>query len=279
MLRKSIIAISTLCFLFFGLSRFVGIGEGGLERVTSFFLYPVLRIQHVLMTPLINWRAQSQAYTSLIADLENSFKVREKLQQEVIQLKALRHYEENSKEVRDFLNRYTHGVVGIAQVLLKNFKGTHFYLIDAGSAQGIEKDMIAMHKDCLVGRVIEVYPHYSKVLLITDKGCKVAAFCAETNSQGVHEGLTLLDVTRLNYVNHLDSIKQGDLVLSSGEGLIFPHGFGLGRIKQCESDGLHYSISVAPLIDFRKINYCSIVKNTIKLVADASSKTEGNFDE
>ena len=36
--------------------------------------------------------------------------------------------------------------------------------------------MIAVFKDCFLGRVVEVYPWYSKVLLITDPGCKVAVY-------------------------------------------------------------------------------------------------------
>ncbi len=274
MLKKSIIGISVLFFLFMGLSRFLGIGEGGIETGSSVLLYPFLRVQKVLLTPYEQWKASRQSVKALLRDLENSLQAQEKLQQEVIHLKALVHYTENSQEIRDFLERYTHSSARIVRVLLKNFDGFHFFLIDGGTSQGIEKDMIAVYKDCLIGRVTEVYPYYSKVVLITDRTCKVAAYCPQTNTQGVHEGINLLDLTLLNYVNHLDQVKEGDMVLSSGEGLIFPRGFGLGRVKQREYDGLQYSITVTPLVDFKNIHYCALVSHGVLLSDPQDQKIE-----
>lgn len=268
MLKHTIIFVSLIIFLFMGLSRFLGIGEGGLESASSRIAYPFLVVQRMLVAPLNRWREKRQSSLALMKDLERSLVARENLQQEVIQLKALLNYTENSQDLRDFLNRYENSTAQIVRILLKNFSGSHYFLIDAGAGQGIEKDMIALHKDTLIGRVIEVYPYYSKVLLLTDQGCKIAAFCAGTNTQAIHEGMNRLDMTRLSYVNHLDEVKEGDLVLSSGEGLIFPRGFGLGRIKQQEHDGLHYSITVQPLTDLNRIDYCAIVKQGIVLNPD-----------
>lgn len=275
MLKQSIIFLCVIFFLFMGLSRFLGIGEGGLESASSLLLYPFFLAQRTLSAPFISWREKRQTPEAVMRDLERSLQAQERLQQEVIKLKALMNYQENSQDVRNFLNRYVNSAAQIVRILLKNFTGSHFFLIDAGSRQGIEKDMIALYKDCLIGRVVEVYPYYSKVLLITDRHCKVAAFCAATNAHGIHEGINGVDATRLSYVNHLDEVKEGDMVLSSGEGLIFPRGFGLGRIKQREYDGLHYSITVEPLVNFGKIDYCCIVKNGIKLSdVDGTNQTQ-----
>ena len=68
--------------------------------------------------------------------------------------------------------------------------------------------MIAVFKDCLVGRVVEVYPYYSKVILITDPTCKVAAICTSTNVKGIHEGMLSLTTTKLSFVNHLEEVKK-----------------------------------------------------------------------
>ena len=97
MLKKSIIGISVLFFLFMGLSRFLGIGEGGIETGSSVLLYPFLRIQKVLLTPYEQWKTSRQSVKALLSDLENSLRAQERLQQEVIQLKALVHYTENSQ--------------------------------------------------------------------------------------------------------------------------------------------------------------------------------------
>lgn len=273
MLKKSIIRASVLLFFFVGLSRLFGIGEGRLESVSSVVVYPFLVVHKAITRGFNNWRVATASHASLLKDLETSLTERDKLQQELIQLKALVHYQDRTKEIHAFLDRYKTNQCTIVQVLFKNFDGSHFFLIDAGSSQGITSSMIAVYKDCLVGRVTEVYPSYSKVLLITDPGCKVAALCAETNAQGIHEGIMRLDCTKLNYVNHLDEIKKGDLVLSSGEGLVFPHGFGLGRIQSEERNNHNYRILLTPLLDLKKLDYCCVVANDIQLV------TQQNIDD
>jgi cell shape-determining protein MreC len=61
-------------------------------------------------------------------------------------------------------------------------------------------------------------------------------------------------------VSHLASVKEAEMVVSSGEGLVFPQGFALGRIKMIEPDGLYTKIEIEPLIDLLTIDYCMLMK-------------------
>jgi len=61
-------------------------------------------------------------------------------------------------------------------------ENAQFILVDGGSRQGVKKDMVALHNNCLIGRVDDVYPWYCKICLITDPACKVAAYCAKTGA-------------------------------------------------------------------------------------------------
>jgi rod shape-determining protein MreC len=132
--------------------------------------------------------------------------------------------------------------------------------IDRGASKGVQPNMVALYKNCLIGRVSEVYPSYSKVLLITDKTCKIAALCGTTKSSGIHEGLNKKDYCTLNYVSHLCTLEEGELVISSGEGLVFPQGFGLGKIKSFTRKGLFYDVVIEPLVDLKNIEYVYIIQ-------------------
>ena len=122
--------------------------------------------------------------------------------------------------------------------------------------------MIALHTNNLIGKVTEVYPYYSKVMLVTDPHCNVAAYCSSNGVKGIHHGLKK-GTTTLSYVDHRDEVVQDDLVISSGEGGLFPRGFALGRIAYSESPGYGRSLVVKPLIDLTQLEYCCIVPNTI----------------
>jgi rod shape-determining protein MreC len=263
MLRKSIIQLSLLLFFFVGLSRFFGIGDGGIEAFSSRIVYPFLLVQHQISQFMKTYKLTNESHSHLINELEESFKEREKLQQELLRLSGLLHFQTGTEELRGFLDHYGGKQSTISRILFKNFDGSHFYLIDRGVDAGITVGMIAAYKDCLVGRVTEVFPFYSKVLLITDGACKVAALCAETNAKGIYEGIRNHELAKLNYVNHLDRIKEGDLVLSSGDGLLFSAGFGLGRIKHWKLDGLNYSITLSPLCDLKRLEYCCILPHDV----------------
>lgn len=266
---KRILYIGTIVLLFFfGLSRFLGLGEGRLEQLLSVLVYPVLKVQKRITHAMRGRdRVLSQASAQgLLQDLEQSLEQRDTLQKELIELKAYLRYAENTKEIRAFLSRYKTDAAKIAQVLVRNFDGQQFYILDAGSKQGVLLDMITVHKESLVGRVIEVYPSYSKILLITDPLCKVAAICAQTGTKGIHEGMGNPNRTALGYVDPLQPIKEGDLVLSSGEGMLFPSGYALGTIKHAENDGHSYTISVEPSAPIKTIDYCCLLPRGVEMM-------------
>ncbi len=265
MVKKFVISFSSICLFFIGLSRLFGIGGTSLEKVSSLLVYPVLVMGKAIRSPFLQWNEHNRSVHEVLTDLEASSAARDDLQKEVLELRALLNYKECTKDMREFLTRYSPETCLVAQVLLKQFGSSHFYLIDAGSKRGVSEDMIAVFKDCLLGRVVEVYPWYSKVLLITDPGCKVAAVCSQTGVKAIHEGAKQLDVTQLTYVGVLDELKENDMVLSSGEGMIFPKGFGLGRIKHIEHDGYTARVAVTPLLDLRTINYCCLIEQLTEL--------------
>jgi len=263
MIKKGLTSIIILGILFVGLSRLLGLSDGGVESVASYVAYPFLRLQKMITQPYISWQKRRCITKNLLVELEGLMKERNSLVKELIALKGLQRYQAETQDMRDYLKRYDTSSSVVAPILLKNFSGGDFYLIDAGENFGITKDMIALYNNNLIGKVTEVYPSYSKVSLVTDPHCNVAAYCASNGVKGIHHGLNQ-GRTTLSYVDHRDEVHKGDLVLSSGEGGLFPRGFALGKIAHADSDGYSRSILIKPLVDLKGIDYCCIVPNTIR---------------
>src|SRR5579872_568698 len=230
-----------------------------IKQMASYFVYPVLLVQCVLVDPIKQNQGQAADVEELQDQLSALQQEYQKILAENVQYKATLAYMNDIKELQEFKDRYQeHG--HISQVLVRHFSSQeHYFLIDGGTNKNIQKDMVVVHQNNLIGRVTEVYPWYSKVSLVTDRNCKVAAYCAKTKAHGIHQGTNDVACTALSYVNHLEPIEEGDMVLSSGEGLIFPQGFSLGTIKTCHVDDLYKQISLEPCCDLRRLDYCVVM--------------------
>lgn len=247
-------------FLVFAGNRTLYFKTGIFEKVSSVVVYPFLVFHKKITAPITAFFVKSPTIKELEAQIKELSQERETLLADTIRLNASLNYVDATKELRMFAERYESENVLIAQILVKHLNDNgHYFLVDAGSKKGIEQDMVAVYKNCLLGRVIQVYPLYSKVVLITDQSCKVAAVCTQTKASGIHEGTTQEKRTALKFVSHLSNLTTNDLILSSGEGLVFPQGFGLGKIAHFEPDGLHYRVEVEPLVDFGSLSYCCLI--------------------
>ena len=260
--KKNILIYSFILvsFSFFFINR-IFYSSNVLEKTGSIFLYPIIMTQRKIINPIYNHFQKRKNLNELQLLLEKEKKEKKELLEENIKIKATLDYKKEISEITEFKNRYKFEDKMLAQVIFKMFDdNVHFILVDVGSSKGIKKDMVAIYKNCLLGKVIKTYPYYSKILLITDKNCKVSGYCNFTKTKGVHEGLNSTKETILNYVPHYENLREGDLILSSGEGLIFPKGFALGKIKSFKKQNVTYKVIVEPLTDIKEIENCYLVQ-------------------
>ncbi len=216
-----------------------------LDYYSSYIVYPLLKLQYSLISPVKSYFQKRQTVTELHEQIATLQQERDHLLSHNIELNSLIGFAQDTQEVIEFKSRYDFSQAILAQILVKNFsEQSHFFLIDRGLTSHIQKDMVVVYKDCIIGKVAEVYPYYSKVVLVSDKSCKIAAYCSQSKATGIYQGTNEGWHARLDHVSHLAAPEVGELVLSSGDGLIFPRGFGLGKIKQFCTNGLFHEISI-----------------------------------
>jgi len=100
-------------------------------------------------------------------------------------------------------------------------------LADAGKEKGIEVGNPVMNERGLVGRVIGVAHGASRVLLLTDVASRTPVLIDRTDARAIMTG-DASSTPKLEYLRGVDPIKNGDRILSSGDGGMIPRGLPVG---------------------------------------------------
>lgn len=127
-------------------------------------------------------------------------------------------------------------------------------MINKGTAHGVEKNRVIMTHQGLVGHTIEAMPHYTKVLLITDRRSAVDALIQRTRARGLVVGKSRR-LLSLRYVDVNEDVQVGDRIISSGLGELYPKGLLIGTVTavQPQAYGLFHEIEVQPVVDLLKL--------------------------
>lgn len=102
-------------------------------------------------------------------------------------------------------------------------------IIDRGSRDGVRRNAPVVTPDGVVGRVIEVTPSASRVLLIADARSAVSVLVQRSRDAGVVEGRGEA-ILHMKYLSRTTQVAAGDVVVTSGLGGVFPRGLVVGRI-------------------------------------------------
>ena len=100
-------------------------------------------------------------------------------------------------------------------------------LIDAGSDRSIAIGNPVMSERGLLGRIAGVGPHVSRVLLLSDVSSHTPVMVNRTNARAMLAGDGGPN-PRLAYLRSREPLRPGDLVVTSGDGGVFPRGLPVG---------------------------------------------------
>ncbi len=106
--------------------------------------------------------------------------------------------------------------------------------LDFGERHGARVGQPVLTSDGLVGRIREVYPLTSQVVLVGDNECGVSTLVRQTRDQGLIQA-TAADpigegVVLLRTLQHSPGILAGHTVVTSGLGGVFPPGIPVGQV-------------------------------------------------
>jgi len=105
--------------------------------------------------------------------------------------------------------------------------GAKVVMVDRGSSSGIEKGLAVITPDGIVGKVINVYPTASFVLLATDPTFAAGVISQTNRVHGTLRGQGYSTVT-IEHVQNEEKVAQGEWFYTSGDDRIFPKGLPVG---------------------------------------------------
>ncbi len=142
------------------------------------------------------------------------------------------------------------------------FKG---FTIDKGSDDGITPYSPVMCPEGVVGITIEVSKTTSTVRTILSPDLSIAAVCSSTNTDfGIVEGTVLTAEkgnTKLTHLNPEHGLKEGDLIITSGNSGLFPKDYAIGTVKSTgfEANGLSACAEIEPCADISRLGSVFVI--------------------
>ena len=127
-------------------------------------------------------------------------------------------------------------------------------LIDKGLAHGLKIGMPVAAPPGLIGRLVDVSWHASRVLLFIDENSNIDAIVQRNRTQGIISGAGSRGMI-LKYISKTQDVKEGDVIVSSGMGGVFPKGLLIGQVNHVDRQeaSLFIKINVAPYVDLSKL--------------------------
>lgn len=134
-------------------------------------------------------------------------------------------------------------------------------LIDQGKAQGVKIGLPVLAPEGIVGRVVEVYPQYAKVMLIVDRKSGGDAMVQRTRVRGILQGRGG-NRCSFDFVPKTADVQVGDLILASGLAGIYPKGLVFGKVTKADknSPGVFQKIEVTPTVDLSSLEEVLVIK-------------------
>ncbi|WP_269716902.1 rod shape-determining protein MreC [Caulobacter sp. NIBR2454] len=127
-------------------------------------------------------------------------------------------------------------------------------LADAGKDKGVVTGNPVMSEHGLIGRVVGVSSDVSRVLLLTDVTSRTPVMIDRTNARSILTGDGGPN-PRLEYLRGRDPVKEGDRIVTSGDGGVLPRGLPVGVAVKA----LDGSWRVALFADSTPIDYVRIL--------------------
>ena len=153
----------------------------------------------------------------------------------------------------------------VAQVIgTSGSDSSRLLTLDKGSRDGLRPDMPVITPDGIVGKLRDVFPFTSQLLLLSDPTSGAGVILASTRIHAIIRGTPQGRVQILNLTPD-SRIKPGETLLTSGGDRVFPRGLPVGTIESIAPDPDHQpftAITIHPAANLTQLEEVLIVTGT-----------------
>lgn len=152
-----------------------------------------------------------------------------------------------------------------ASVIMRDANDDFYsFTLDAGSTLGVKVNDPVITENGLVGWVYRVDAVSCKVKTILSPDTKAAALDKQSSDSAVVSGSAGLcddNLTRLDKLAENHRVKQGDIIVTSGTGGVYPPNLIIGKVRETgfnKYDSSRYAI-IEPYEDIRRVTAAAVI--------------------
>ncbi len=244
--------------------------QSATKSVSRAFVY-----LYTSITDIFTLQGQVQVLKDRIAELSGAALEYEQLSAENDRLRALL----NEAPTDEYALEY-------AEIVSKDPQ--NFYttiVINKGSAHGIVVGMPVISYQNgykgLVGKVVEVRRYNSRILSLVDQRSQISVMLESSRTTGIMVGQSPKSTqTHLQYIDLQMDVEEGERVVTSGMGGVFPKGILVGTIFKVEKKnyGLFHDLYVEPTVNFSTLENVYVIKKVPdqEIIMLANEEDENN---
>jgi rod shape-determining protein MreC len=192
-------------------------------------------LQYIANLPgaMLSWSADR--FSSRQTLLKNNEKLTNQVTLMSEQLQRFRILEQENKNLRKLLDAPVRDSMHkmITELMAVDTSPySHQIVINKGALDGVFLSQSVLDDSGIVGQISEVGTTNSRVLLISDVTHAIPVRIERNNVRFIAVGDGSLDSLQLQHVPHSADIEEGDILVSSGLGEVFPEGYPVGTITK-----------------------------------------------
>lgn len=246
--------------------------QNATKNISKAFVYIYTSVKDIFIL-----QSQIQVLRDRISELSGTALEYEQLRRENERLRALLN------EVPTY--NYPLEYAEIVSKDPQNFYST--IVINKGSANGIVVGMpVISYRNgymTLVGRIVEARRYNSRVLSLIDQRSQISVMLESLRATGIMTGQSPKSTqAHLEYIDLQLDVEEGDRVITSGMGGVFPRGILVGTIFKVEKKnyGLFHDLYVEPAVNFSTLENVYIIKKIPdrEIVNLANEESEENLE-
>jgi rod shape-determining protein MreC len=197
--------------------------------------YVVIPLQELVNWPVRLMDVVKGGVTTKKSILEENAALRKELLLAKSKLQRLKFLEYENKQLYELF-----GVAkqfkdkSIVAELLESVvdRSSHFVTIDKGKKDDVYVGQPVLDADGLVGKVVNVEPKVSKILLITNSKSAIPVMITRNGLQAIAIGTDEYDYLELANIPQTSDVKVGDYLVTSMSGEHFSNGYPVGTVKK-----------------------------------------------
>ena len=217
-------------------------------------------VQYLANLPGQLLNASAQRLTSQQALIEENEQLTNRLLLQNEKLQRFEALEQENIELRRLLDapvRQNMRKMVAELMAVDNTPYSQQIVVNKGAIDGVYLGQSILDERGIVGQVMEVGTTNSRVLLISDVTHSIPVRSIRNNSRFIASGSGAIDELYLTHVAHSADIREGDVLVSSGLGEVFPEGYPVAEVIQVIRDESRpfAQVTIAPQARLNRLKY------------------------